>query len=251
MNWLAKNNFNTIPGRLGPFRLTILILALVGLCVYCGYRLGNRFHSFQVQTLEQQKARLDDYYARQVEYVRQINTLEAELAFERLANQGTQDSLKEMGEKHYQLKKELAFYEKVMAPEKQADGLVIDQVSVTPTESPNHYRFQVVLVQQVLKKRYAKGFVELALSGSLNDKPSEIKLADISTLKREDLKFSFQYFQVIEGEFTLPEAFVPEKVEVAAILPKGKWQKYRRLDESYPWPMIVKNDLQTSTLILD
>lgn len=251
MNWLAKNYFNRIVNSLGPLRSALLFLFLISVCVFCGYRFGNYYHSFQVQTLLQQKKRLEDYYVRQVEQVRQINTLEAELAFERLANQRAQETLKEMGVEHYQVKKELAFYEKVMAPEKQADGLVIDGISVTATESPHHYRFQVVLVQQLLKKRYAKGFVQLILNGSLNNKPSEIKLSEMSNLKQKDLKFSFQYFQVIEGEFTLPEHFIPEKIEVAAILPKGKWQKYRRLDESYQWPLIVKNDLHSATVILD
>ena len=73
-----------------------------------------------------------------------------------------------------QVKKELAFYEKVMAPEKQADGLVIDDLSVSTTASSNHFRFQVTLVQQKIKKRYAKGRIELSFSGSLNNKPHKL-----------------------------------------------------------------------------
>ena len=36
-----------------------------------------------------------------------------------------------MSQEHYQVKKELAFYEKVMAPEKEADGVVIDNIKIT------------------------------------------------------------------------------------------------------------------------
>lgn len=158
-----------------------------------------------------------------------------------MANQRSQKMLKTIEQEHAQVKKDLAFYEKVMAPEKQANGLVIDGINLTKTESPNHYRFEVVLVQQLLRKRYAKGFVELSITGSLNDKPINIPLTKLSTLTKKDLSFSFQYFQNISGELTLPENFIAEKINVSAILPKSKWQAYNRIDESYFWKKTIEN----------
>jgi len=40
---------------------------------------------------------------------------------------------------------------------------------------------------------------------------------------------------MIEGEFTLPDHFIPENVMLSAILPKGRWQKYQRIDQTTPW----------------
>jgi len=239
MNWLAKINLNTVVSRLGPFQSAILLLVLVVTCVYSGYRIGNFYHSYQMQTLEEQKRRLDNLYIKQVDQVRRIHTLEVELEVERLANQRSLALLKEMESEHYSVKKDLAFYEKVMAPEKEADGLVIDDISVWPSESPRHYRFQVTLVQQLLRKRYAKGYIELKFKGSLNDKPHLLPLAEISSQTKKDRSFSFQYFQVIEGEFTLPENFSPETVELSAILTKSKWQKYRKIDTSENWQHVL------------
>jgi len=235
MNWLAKINFNTMVKRFGPYRSALLLLLIVGVCYYGGYRTGNYYHGHQINTLNAQKQRLNDLYHQQNEQTRRINTLEVELEVERLANKKSLNTLKEMEHVHYKVKKELAFYEKVMAPEKQADGLAIDNATFVTTESPDHYRFQVVLVQQRLKKRYAKGYVELIFIGSLNNKPSKIKLTDITTLTKKDLGFSFQYFQLIDGEFTLPKDFVVEQVAVSAILPKSKWQKFHKLEQNYPW----------------
>ncbi len=246
MSWLAKINLNTVVVRLGTFRSAILLLLLILTCLFCGYRIGNFFHTYQKQTMQQQQQRLDSLYAKQAEQVRQINTLEVELEVERLANQKSQKLLREMEQQHYQVKKQLAFYEKVMAPEKQADGLVIDNVIISHTESPNHFRFQIALVQQKIKKRYAKGHVEIALLGSLNDKPSKLKLSSISKLTDKDLAFSFQYFQIIEGEFTLPDNFKPEKLELAAILPKTKWQKDSRIDENYLWQNVLEKYPETT-----
>lgn len=246
MSWLAKINLNTVVLRLGTFRSAILILALIITCLFCGYRMGNFFHGYQKQTMQQQKQRLDSLYSKQVEQTRRINTLEVELEVERLANQQSQKLLKEMEAQHYQVKTELAFYEKVMAPEKQADGLVIDNVLISATTSPNHYRFQVALVQQKMKKRYAKGKIELVFVGSLNNKPHKINLTKIAELSKKQLSFNFQYFQIIQGELTFPNNFKPEKVELSAILPKSKWQSYQRVDESYPWQSVLENFPQTS-----
>jgi hypothetical protein len=241
MNWLAKINLNTVVARLGAFRSALLLILLVTICIYSGYRVGNFYHGYQVKTLAQQKARLGSLYDKNVQQNNRINILEVELEVERMANHRSQTLLKNMASAHYQVKKELAFYEKVMAPEKTADGLVVDRISVYPTGSPHHFRFQVVLVQQQVRKRFAKGYVDLTLTGSLDNKPTKIKLSDISTSTRKDLSFSFQYFQIVEGELTLPVNFLAEKLELATILPKNKWQKYQRLDESFIWNDLLKN----------
>lgn len=235
MNWLAKINLNIVTERLGPFKSALFLITLIILCLFVGYRLGNFYHNFQLTTLEQQKNRLERLYQQQASQVERIHTLEVELAVEQLASQNAQATLKKMSLAHYQVKKELAFYEKVMAPEKGANGLVIDNVKITATKSPNHYNFQVILVQQQLKKRYAKGYVDFVVVGSLANKPSELKLANISSITKKARSFSFKYFQVIEGSFTLPENFAPEKIQLSAILTKSKWQKYQKLNKTLPW----------------
>lgn len=235
MNWLAKINLTVVTERLGPFKSALFLLILIALCIFVGYRWGNFYHNFQETTLEQQKIRLQQLYKEQSDQVELIHTLEVELAVEQLASQNAQATLKKMSLEHYQVKKELAFYEKVMAPEKEADGLVIDNMKISKSQSPNHFNFQVVLVQQQLKKRYAKGYVNLVVTGSLANKPSQLKLSDISSNTRKELSFSFKYFQVIEGSFTLPENFSPEKIQLSAILSKTKWQKHQELKKSLPW----------------
>ena len=235
MNWLAKINLTVVTERLGPFKSVLFLLTLIVLCLFIGYRLGNFYHNYQLTTLDQQKTRLEQLYQKQTKQVERIHTLEVELAVEQLASQNAQATLKKMSLDHYQVKKELAFYEKVMAPEKEANGLVIDNVKITVSQSVKHYNFQVILVQQQLKKRYAKGYVDLVIIGSLSNKPSQLKLSTISSFTKKELRFSFRYFQVIEGSFTLPENFVPEKIQLSAILTKTKWQKYQKLNKTLPW----------------
>ncbi|GHE98951.1 hypothetical protein GCM10011501_30540 [Thalassotalea profundi] len=204
--------------------------------------MGNFFHGYQIQTINQQKIRLDNLYEQQVQQVKQIHTLEVELEVERMANMRSQQLLTEIEKDHFKVKKELAFYEKVMAPEKQVDGVVIDDVTITPTGSLNHFRFQVVLVQQQARKRYARGSIELTFHGSLDNKPDQVSLLNVSSISKKDLAFSFKYFQIIEGEFTLSENFLPEKLVLTTVLDKTSWQEHRRVDQKYVWQDVIANN---------
>ncbi|MDX2369594.1 MAG: hypothetical protein QNK36_14530 [Colwellia sp.] len=235
MNWLAKINLSVVIERLGPYKSALFLVIMMVLCIFTGYRLGNFYHHFQTTTLAQQKNRLENLYQEQALQVERIHTLEVELAVEQLANQNAQVTLKQMADEHYQVKKQLGFYEKVMAPEKGANGLVIDKVKITASQSSNHYNFQITLIQQQLKKRYAKGYVDIMVTGSFENKPSQLSLSDITTATKKSLSFSFKYFQVISGGFTLPNDFIAEKIQVSAILTKSKWQKYQRLNKTLPW----------------
>ena len=235
MNWLAKINLSVVIKRLGPYKSAFFLALMMVLCIFTGYRLGNFYHHFQTTTLAQQKNRLENLYQEQALQVERIHTLEVELAVEQLVNQNAQVTLQQMADELYQVKKQLGFYEKEMAPEKGANGLVIDKVKITASQSLNHYNFQITLVQQQLKKRYAKGYVDIVVTGSFANKPKQLALSDISTATKKSLSFSFKYFQVISGGIILPNDFIAEKIQVSAILTKSKWQKYQKLNETLPW----------------
>lgn len=251
MSWLAKINLNSMVKQLGTFRSALLLVLLICTCTYTGYRVGNFYHSYQLQTVEEQEERLNKLYKQQVEHVKRVHTLEVELELERMANLKAQKLVKSLESKHFDIKKQLAFYEKIMAPEKQADGVIVDRLDIFPTESAKHYRFQVTLVQQQVKKRYSKGSVELYLIGSQNDKPAKLPLESLANIDKKALSFSFKYFQVIEGEFTLPEDFIPEQIQVSTILKQTKWQKYNRMDLEFAWQELAPAIEQSTALILD
>lgn len=251
MSWLAKIHLKTVIKRLGPFRSALLLLFIIAICLFCGYRLGNFFHQYQQQTLQQQQIRLDQLYQKQSRQVQEINQLTVELEVERLANMELQNLLKKVEQQHYQVKTQLAFYEKVMAPEKQANGLVIEDFSVQATQSDDHFRFQVVLMQQQTNKSFVKGNIVLNLVGSLAEQPSRFALTEISTMTEQQLSFSFKYFQIIDGEFTLPKGFIAEKIELVTVLPKSKWQKQGRIAQSYLWQQVIDSADKTALGKLD
>ncbi|OUS27242.1 hypothetical protein A9Q98_09795 [Thalassotalea sp. 42_200_T64] len=235
MNWLKKITMSRLHARFGAFKLLISGAALLLVVAVMAFQTGNFYQKHQNRMIAEQAQRLEKLYQKNEQAISQINTLQVELAIERLANQKMQQAFRTIEDDHFSLKKELAFYEKIMAPEKQANGIIIDEVQIAATNSANHYRIRVVLVQQQKSKRYAKGHLEVTFDGSLVNRPATVNITNISELDKKALSFSFQYFQVIEGEFTLPDDFIPEKIDVSAILPAGRWQKKHRLDETYPW----------------
>lgn len=236
MNWLKTIKISDLHQRFGAFKLLIAAAVLLLLLMVLAYKAGNFYQKHQSKIIAEQTQRLDRLYQKHESAQSQINTLNVELEIEKLANLKAQQTLRSIEDDHFALKKELAFYEKIMAPEKQVNGVIIDEVEVSSSASENHYRIRVVLVQQQKSKRYAKGHIEVKFDGSLLNRPATIKLESVSAMDKKQLSFSFQYFQVLEGEFTLPKDFVPEQIEIAAIMPAGRWQKGLRLDESHPWP---------------
>jgi hypothetical protein len=131
MKWLAIINLRVVVERLGTFKSALFLLIMISLCLFVGYRIGNYYHYFQITSLEQQHTRLAQLYQQQELNTARIHSLEVELTVEQLANKQVEKLLKEVLEQEFELKKQLAFYEKIMAPEKDIDGLIIDNVRIT------------------------------------------------------------------------------------------------------------------------
>lgn len=235
MKWLAIINLRVVVERLGSFKSALFLLIIISLCLFVGYRIGNYYHHFQMISLEQQQVRLNQLYQQQEVNTAQIHSLEVELTLEQLANKQTEKLLKEALEQEFKLKEQLAFYEKVMAPEKDVEGLLIDNLQITASKQPNLFTFQVTLVQQRLKRRFSKGYINLTFEGTSQEKTSKLNLSEVSTLNKKSLSFNFQYFQIISGDFSLPENFTPDNVLVSAVLTKSRWQKYGKSEKPFSW----------------
>ena len=57
MKWLAKINLGVVIERLGTFKSALFLLAVISLCLFTGYRLGNYYQHFQIANLNQQQSR--------------------------------------------------------------------------------------------------------------------------------------------------------------------------------------------------
>jgi hypothetical protein len=229
-------SFNGLKNQLGRFKFMLLLLSIVILVGYLGYKAGGEVDTWQQSKIQDQEYRLDNLYSELDRKIRRINYLSVELEVEQRANEQIQQELLEIREESFSLRRELNFYQKVLAPELVADGISVEQFHVEPSNIENRYTFRFALVQTNSAKRYARGNIRLKLIVSQNDEKLELDLAKLAGLSTKNLKFSFHFFQYFEGEFELKPDMIAEQLAVRVIQPKTKWQSYKSFTQKLDWP---------------
>lgn len=224
----------------GAFRFYAVCLMLLCAAVYIGYRLGNVHNSQQQKQIQGLQNSVSELNRENHLLTRQLNILGVELEVSRLANQASQDMMQQTEKHKASLKKELSMYQKVMAPELNQDGFGINSVKVENTSVDNMYRLSLILVQQNKSKGYVKGSAHLLVKGSLNGKMKEISLVPLMDEKQERFNFSFRYFELLDGEFRLPEGFTPEQLVVTSHIRTSK-KRSADLVRVFPWQEINAN----------
>ncbi|MEZ9594564.1 DUF6776 family protein [Shewanella sp. 10N.261.52.F9] len=191
------------------------------------------------------------------ELQQQAQTLAArniELALEREANKNMQAMFVEQNAKQNELERELAFYRSVMAPENNADGVAINGLELEESLEPRQYRIKLVLTQLEKRKRSLSGRSEITLVGLQDGKTVSLKLADLTD---DSFKFKFRYFQVLDGEFTLPEGFSLSRVKAKVVVPASRWTKGSQTEQEYSAQDLLVDEkeqgilLEQNTQVLD
>lgn len=231
-------SFNGLKQKLGRFQFLLILIAMLVLAGYVGFRLGSEMEKWQDEKIAELETRLVTLYNELDNKIRQINYLSVELEVEKNASEQVSREVLELKEEAFALRRELSFYQKVVAPELIAEGISVEQLQVEPTNIQGRLKFRFALVQTDSKKRNAKGYIRLKLFASKDDKKIELDLAQLAGLDKAALKFSFNYFQYFEGEFELPTGAIAEELEVKVIRPKTKWQKYQATTQVLAWPTL-------------
>jgi hypothetical protein len=231
----------------GSWRQVLITTGLIGLAALAGQLFGNYYYVQQVNVLssklEESQKKTNSLTASLNEQLKQNDYLTAELAVEKSAGQLIQQELKAEQQKLFDTRKDLAFYQRIISPELQADSLIIDSFSISPGASANSYRFNLVLIQQDKQRNFAKGTVDLKLHGFAGDKRDTVDLLQLAGFSKSDKAFSFKYFQIIEGEFSLPEGFKPEKVDVALKVAAARSAKSAKVDKNFFWPTVQPSEI--------
>ena len=115
-----------------------------------------------------------------------------------------------------------------MAPEMTQDGFVIDSAEISKTASIQNYSVRLMMIQHENIKAVIKGELKAKLYGSLDGKPKSYDLKSLQDDPDNKLEFSFKYFEVMDVRVTLPDGFVPDRLEINTDI-----YKYRRKRGSY------------------
>ncbi|PKQ78577.1 hypothetical protein AOX56_02735 [Aeromonas sobria] len=188
----------------------LVVLAVGGLI---GYFAGNRQELAQSSLLVVQQETLE----RQGKAIGQLKTelgvKDTQLATQKAAFEQLQTTLKSQEAQVQELKRQLAFFERIMRPTGEQVGVVIDNLTLQETSIPGRYHYRLALTQPAKKRELFRGQVQIRVEGSLADKPKTLTGRDLG-MKVSEWRYALRYFQLLEGNWQLPEGFVPDRIRV-------------------------------------
>ena len=149
------------------------------------------------------------------------------------SNQELVNNVKSLQQTQNALEEELKFYRKIMAPEREQEGLAIDALQISKTDQVDEFHFRVTLIQAGKQSQFLKGDIILRLSGLLNGKNTEYDFRELGPFKAKHFQFQFKYFQNIQGFINLPSGFEAKKLTVAAQT-KGR-RKNQKAEKQMVW----------------
>ncbi|AVJ56887.1 hypothetical protein C5610_11690 [Idiomarina sp. OT37-5b] len=235
-------NITYLQQRFGRLPVALAVIALLCLLSISAYQVGVwHAHHLKQQVAEQQQ-QLQRLYQQLDRFEYQRNVLEVELDIEKSSNQGLQSQLSELQEENYNLRENVAFYQKIMAPELQQSGVVIESLALDKNPAERHYHFSLALLQVEQRRQFVEGEIAIQLIGRVDGKEKRYDLLKLANIATSEHNFVMRYFSLYEGDFFLPKGLVPERIEVTATLTKGG---DGRLQRTFFWRESLRSESNT------
>lgn len=224
----------------GLKRLQILVSILAAVSVaWAFYRVGASGIDLPFEDNKQSVAELridlekanDDVKSLRKEVARLTRSTEVELQ----AAEEIKKTLREKDMEILKLTEEVVFYRSLLAPEQVSVGIEVRDFSLRAAGQKEYY-YDFLLTQSSRSKRVAKGKVNLTLDGKRDDVMHRIELLDIESAANNAMKYSFKYFQRLNGAFELPNNFEPEKLMLEV---KPEAESKEPIQISYSWNELI------------
>ena len=213
-----------VPYRPGRHFVLFCLLALgIGASAVGGFMFGysNTLRSQQSEQATQQELseQLIGTETENSELRRQVAILDRSSVMDQRATEEVQTTIIGLRDRVAQLEQDIVYYRQVVSAETEDTGLIISQLDIDATRESNRYRYKLVLRQQDADGDTSLiGHVNINLVGSQGEEQQILSLRDLSAEQDQlNIRLRFKYFQNIEGELVLPDNFVPDRLQVAAV----------------------------------
>ena len=224
------------PGR--RFALVTLLVLGLGAGAVGGFMFGYtntlRIQQSEQATQQELSEQLISTETENAELRRQVAILDRSSVMDQLASEVVQETLLSLRGRVGQLEQDVVYYRQVVSAEIEDTGLIISQLDIDATREANRYRYKLVLRQQDADgDTFLTGHVNVNLVGSQGEEQQILSLRELSAEQDElNIRLRFKYFQNIEGELVLPDNFVPDRLQVAAVSvePVGK-----SINQDFSW----------------
>jgi hypothetical protein len=159
----------------------------------------------------------------------QLATLRRSDQISRAANTELQTTLAEREEEISGLRADVAFYERLVGATGQRKGLKVHEATFRQEEGGG-WKYIVTLTQNLNRGVISGGEMRFSVEGVKDGKLSTIGWNQL--LQKPSAggqKYSFRYFQQLEGNVMLPQGFTPQRVNVSL---RGGGQS---VDQKFDW----------------
>lgn len=181
-----------------------VVVLLLGIAIGRGLGLPNGLES-RARRLVTQNTSLQD----------QVQGLQRQQRTNATALAALKSTLAERDAALQKLKREQAFYAKLIGIDGDRSGLGVHSIALTPVTGTHAWNFVATLVNTAEHADAARGTLTLAVEGVRGGKLSTLEWPALAGPKAaEGVPFAFKFFQQVSGSFMLPQGFVPNRIVV-------------------------------------
>lgn len=211
-----------VPQRPGQaWLLGILCLGLCATCVFAGYRWASEPTVMAEVIMEQVGA--DPGLIGQIQELEQaVESFRLASVVESQAGEELRQIVGELEGRIVDLREEVKFYKRLMAPSELERGLQIAEWTVVPTAKPREMAYDLLLTQAAERRDWVQGRVNVDVLGKRSDQDVVLSLTELAEIDSYPLKFRFRYFQDFTGVIQLPADFQPSSIVVTAVRDNGQ-----------------------------
>lgn len=226
-----------------PWKLWLGVVVIIGL-LFAFFTLGRGYQAYELGRLKLERetliSQINDLESRNNNLVQKNAQLSGTSKIEHDAYQLANRTLIKHQDEILALKEELAFYQGIVAPTSAALAVNLQSFEIEQKNGHDLHSFKLVLTKSGKSNRKIRGKFSIVFRGEKAGTTSEFKLEDIKTDQKSKVdKFNFRYFQVFEGDFVMPEGFIPYEAEIH-INPSTK--KVKSLIETISWTTAMSED---------
>jgi hypothetical protein len=202
---------------------TVALVAGVAISALGGFAYGYYQTMLTQQTAQADReelvAELETLRVENSDLNRQVAILDRSSVMDQRANEEVQDTIGGLRERVALLEQDIIYYRSVVSEETEDTGLIISNWDINATRQADLYRYKLVMRQQDADgDTFLTGHVNVNLVGTQDEGLVIVPLREVSAEQDQlDIRLRFKFFQNIEGELTLPDGFVPDRVQIAGV----------------------------------
>ena len=234
-------HLSEIPQKLGQTRTVLLLGASLLAMLVFGMFLANADRGQLVDETRQLQHSISNLQTENEQLQTQANQLEVKLELAEMRAEQLKQEVVRLEEVVFNLQKDKAFYQHVVAPETTQDGFFIDGLELFETTADGYFKATMVLLQQRAVSAIVRGDLKVAVTGIQNGKHRILTSDDNAILPEGNVTYGFKYFQPVTLYLQLPENFEPESIEFTTTVYQYKRRRgdYQR---SYNWQALLVAD---------